>query len=400
MAPFYVSSSFGEHASKLRFFTECPIQWDGKRESLRYKSPAGNVKVQLWHFSMFLTVDTTTAAALMYTLVQAGRSSSDKPAYMPLPIALIFALLSVLVYYVIVNHVMITLYGKDAVNGWNEIVRIEGERSGGRACLIFIIRNFSMYRYVLVPSELFMQFDGFHYPLRDMNNTYKPSQVVFVTLYVLRVVILMINVFEMCRVMSLVILLFISVINLMKTIFSTLLHESERCFVSMGRVNGGITTHLQTQLAMNAFAPFQELGTFFLVLMGLVVFVVSNFVTIKLYDSMPFPVYAFFPSVSLVVAIIVSLTLPLAHGLLDASTDLKRRWGPSMVGEGDKLELKCGRRRLKGMRPYCMWAGFGGSKMFRFNKETKVQYFEQVISGTITLLLSTSEGLKLVGKYV
>ncbi|OXA55358.1 hypothetical protein Fcan01_08901 [Folsomia candida] len=56
--------SFGENASKLRFFTECPIQWDGKRESLRYKSPAENCKVQMWHFSMFLTVDTTTAAAL------------------------------------------------------------------------------------------------------------------------------------------------------------------------------------------------------------------------------------------------------------------------------------------------------------------------------------------------
>ncbi|OXA40151.1 hypothetical protein Fcan01_24914 [Folsomia candida] len=130
MAPPYVTSSFVEHASKLRFFTECPIQWDGIRECLRYKSPVGNVKVQMWHFSMFLTVDTTTSAALLYTLVQAGRSSSDKP-YMPLPIALIFALLSVLVYYVVVNHVMITLYGKDAVNGWNEIVKIEGQRVGG-----------------------------------------------------------------------------------------------------------------------------------------------------------------------------------------------------------------------------------------------------------------------------
>ncbi|OXA40335.1 hypothetical protein Fcan01_24907 [Folsomia candida] len=142
---------------------------------------------------------------------------------------------------------------------------------------------------------------------------------------------------------------------------------------------------------MNTLAPFQELGTFFLILMGLVVFVVSNFVTVKLYDSMPFPVYTFFLSVSVVVAIIVNLTLLLAHGLLDVSTEIKQRWGASMVGEGNKLELKCGRRRLKGMRPYCMWAGFGGSKMFRLNKETKVQYFEQVISGTVNLLLSTSE---------
>ncbi|OXA40156.1 hypothetical protein Fcan01_24911 [Folsomia candida] len=202
-----------------------------------------------------------------------------------------------------------------------------------------------------------------------------------------------INSFEVARMLSRIIVYFITALNLLKSIFVTLLHDSETCFASMEGINDRITTHLKVQLAVNALAPFQELGTFFLLLMGLVVFVVANFVTIKLYDSMPFPAYAFFVSVSVVVAIIVNLTLPLAHGVLDASTEMKRRWGALMVREGDKLELKCGRRRLKGMQPFFLWAGFAGSKMLRLNKETKVQYFEQVISWTVTLLLSTSEGL-------
>ncbi|OXA40158.1 hypothetical protein Fcan01_24913 [Folsomia candida] len=401
---------FGEHASKLRFFTECSVQWDGKRECLRFKSPAGNGKVKMWHFSMFLTVDITVAGGLFYTLFHAVRSTLTKP-YMPLTDALILALLAVLTYYAIVIHVMVALYGKDAVNGWNEILKIEGQLVRGMhmesdarktsddphstlaTTLTYVIRNFSVYPYLLIPSELYMQFDAFYYPLRDLDRVYEFSQPTMFAINVLRFTILMINALEIARVMSLVILLFISALNLMKSIFSTLLHESDRCFVSMARINSGITTHLKTQLAMNAFAPFQEMGTFFLILMGLVVFVVANFVTLKLYDAMPFPVYSFFPSVSAVTALIVNLTLPLAHGLLDVSTELKRRWGASMVGEGNKLELKCGRRRLKGVQPFCMWAGFGGSKMFRLNKETKVQYFEQVISGTVNLLLSTSKGL-------
>ncbi|OXA40344.1 hypothetical protein Fcan01_24908 [Folsomia candida] len=314
-------------------------------------------------------------------------------------------------YYVIVNHVMVILYGKDAVNGWNEILKIEGHLVSGMrkesgvnnmfekahvslaTCLTFIIKNFWLFRYVIIPSELYMEFDAYYYPLRDMNCTYELNQPALISLNVTRFILLTINAFEICRIMSLIILMFISVLNLMESILSTLMHDSGRCLVSMARINGGTTTHLELQLAMNALAPFQELGTFFLILMGLVVFVVSNFVTVKLYDSMPFPVYSFFLSISVVVTKIVNLTLPLAHGLLDVSTELKRRWGALMVGEGNKLELKCGRRRIKGMKPFCLWAGFGGSKLFRLNKETKVQYFEQVFSATVTILLSTSEGL-------
>lgn len=79
---------------------------------------------------MFLAVDTTTALALFYNFFRIGRSNLAKP-YMPLPIALILAWLGVMTYYVIVNHVMVILYGKDAVNGWNEILKIEGHLVSG-----------------------------------------------------------------------------------------------------------------------------------------------------------------------------------------------------------------------------------------------------------------------------
>lgn len=129
MAPPYVVSSFREHTSKLGFFSECPIQWDKKRECLRYKSPKGNVKVKIWHLNMFISVDSITAGAFVYDIFQIVRATPEEP-YMPLPIKLILALLGVLSYYVVVIHVMVTLYGKDAVNGWNEMVKLEGQVVG------------------------------------------------------------------------------------------------------------------------------------------------------------------------------------------------------------------------------------------------------------------------------
>ncbi|OXA40255.1 hypothetical protein Fcan01_24894 [Folsomia candida] len=131
MAPSYVTSSFTEHATKIRFISECPLQWDGKRECLRYKVMRGNVPVIIWHLNLFLVTDIIAGMALLYCAFQILRATPEKP-YMPLPIVLILALIAVLCYYGIVGHVMITLYGKDAVSGFNEIINIEGDLVGTR----------------------------------------------------------------------------------------------------------------------------------------------------------------------------------------------------------------------------------------------------------------------------
>lgn len=73
---------------------------------------------------MFLVVDTISGGVVSYTFLQIVRSSSKKP-YTSLPSSLILGFLGVSLYYAIVNHVMVTVYGKDAVNGFNEIVKIE-----------------------------------------------------------------------------------------------------------------------------------------------------------------------------------------------------------------------------------------------------------------------------------
>lgn len=125
-----------------------------------------------------------------------------------------------------VNHVVISNFTLALIyfailaieNGATMIVNSDAALT---ATLLFIIRNFSMYPYLLVPSELFMEFDAFHYPLRDMNRTCEFSQVTLVILNVLHFTILTVNAFEASRIMPLVILIFISMLNLMKTIFST-----------------------------------------------------------------------------------------------------------------------------------------------------------------------------------
>ncbi|XP_035716513.1 uncharacterized protein LOC118439370 [Folsomia candida] len=232
MAHLYATSSFEEHAAKLKFFTECPIQWDGKRKCLRYKSPVGNGKVQIWHVSMFLNVDTITAGSLLYNLFQVLRALPEEP-YMPLSAALILALLGILSYYVIVIHVMISLYGKDAVYGWNEVVKIEDELVGRMgpvekdepkmpeefhathaASLIFLVRSFSIYRFLVLPSEFFMKFDCFYFIIRDLDETYNLSLPTMVISNLLRFVLLIVNVFEICRALSLVILCFVTALNM------------------------------------------------------------------------------------------------------------------------------------------------------------------------------------------
>lgn len=251
--------------------------------------------------------------------------------------------------------------------------------------LVVLVRSFATYRFVYLLIQFFLELDPFSFPLRELNEKFQFHSLTLFVIYTIQFVYLWINGFEILATLSLIVLLLLA---MLRSVYAALLQESERPFATTPKkINVWIKTHLEAQLALREFATFQELGTLFLMLIGLVVFLVANFVTIKLYDSLPFPVYAFFVSLSFVVALIVNLTLPLAHGLIEVSTELKRIWGASLVGQ-DGIEAKCVRRRLKGVKPIRIWAGLGSSRMFCLNKETKVQYFEQVIDNTVNVLLS------------
>lgn len=211
-----------------------------------------------------------------------------------------------------------------------------------------------------------------------------PGQV-FV-LHLIRFCILTINGTEICLTFMFVILIFISGLLLLREIFTNFLNRVKCPAGNANDLVESLTfTHIQVQLAIKSFACYQELGVLALMTVGLLVFIFSNFATVRFFGVVPFVVFVFFPSVSFLVALIVNFTLPLTHKQYEDSIELLRRSAGALspMGRGKYL-----RRKIRAVRPHRLSVGVNGSNMFCLNRETKVEYFQNAIYYTITLLLS------------
>lgn len=114
-------------------------------------------------------------------------------------------------------------------------------------------------------------------------------------LHLIRFCILTINAIEICLTFMFVILTFISVLLLMRNIFTNWLNRVKLNAGNEELIETINFTHIQLQLAVKSFARYQELGTLALMTVGLLVFIFANFATVRFFGVVPFVVFLFFP---------------------------------------------------------------------------------------------------------
>lgn len=234
-----------------------------------------------------------------------------------------------------------------------------------------------------------LSLDGLYYMVQDASNVFQLPFRVTIFLHTIRFLIRLIISVEISSIAAFVVLSFISFLLMVKHVLKILLQETKimtNCVTSkyIGvRIEYLLRTHIRLQIAMKKFALFQELGTLALMLMGLLVFVFANFATLRFYRFLPFAVFTFFPSISAMVGLVVNLTLPYTHEIFENSIEFGRILRVSM-GNG---EVKYFKRKISSVRAVRWYAGINGNNIFCLNRETKVQYFQNVVNYTITLLL-------------
>lgn len=236
---------------------------------------------------------------------------------------------------------------------------------------------------LLLPSQFFLGLDCLHYIILEIKDSLS-TPMLFI-LQSLRFLLLGVNCFEICRVFSLLILIFVSGLRILANIMSNLKKRTGRCPSSV-QIQRLLEVHIKTQLAYKPVAPFQELGTLSLMTEGLLIFIFSNFGTVKFFKLLPLVVYIFFPCVSITVAFDVNLTLPFAHKLKERSEELLNIW--SWWGwKGGKRLVK----KLRATRPFVLYAGVKQTKLFGLTKEVKLDFYSQGAEHTINLLLSVPD---------
>lgn len=111
-----------------------------------------------------------------------------------------------------------------------------------------------------------------------------------------------------------------------------------------------------------------------------------NYVTLKLYHVVPMPMYLWFPTVSVLIPILIAILLPMMINVYEGSVQVQNLWG---WHSGKSRDLKYLRRRLLGARPLRMTTGIGGVNFYFFKQSTKVTFYSAIIDYTINALLSS-----------
>ncbi|OXA53901.1 hypothetical protein Fcan01_11479 [Folsomia candida] len=169
----------------------------------------------------------------------------------------------------------------------------------------------------------------------------------------------------------------------------SVMHRSTRNIYLMGVGRRAIDKYLsgyQTcQIILEIAVDFVSSGILIVMFLGFSFSVALNFMTMKTYGIIPMPFYAFFPSGSILIAVLISFMLPMLVDLFENCGEMYARWKCLVAGNVDKKYL---RRKLKATRVVRLYGGMFGYNIYICKRSTKLAYYGWILSYTITALLS------------
>lgn len=153
--------------------------------------------------------------------------------------------------------------------------------------------------------------------------------------------------------------------------------------IAQGKVDLSLDIHKQLEIALLVMDSFVSTVAFLSMAFQFTNCVMCNFVTLTMYNSFPLYFYGFFPSLSLVLFMVIELTLPYTHKIFELSTELVRNM--SLKARNNNLR----RRQIRATRPHSIKIGLLDCTLCEFKRRNKVRYYECMVSQTVDLVLLT-----------
>lgn len=119
---------------------------------------------------------------------------------------------------------------------------------------------------------------------------------------------------------------------------------------------------------------------------GLILSVLFNFVSLKMYHTIPMPLYLYFPSVSVLIVCVILVMLPLLIDVFERDVKIHGKWKYYCARR--KCNFKFISRLLKGTKVIRFNAVVPGFKIYELKKGVKPRYLYEVVDYTVTALLS------------
>lgn len=158
-----------------------------------------------------------------------------------------------------------------------------------------------------------------------------------------------------------------------------------RCFVFYKYFSAYAGIQIALQVAPAAF------GGFLLALMafGLLIGIMCNFVTLKMQMLIPAPFYYVFPTLSILVVVIIRVMLPMMISVYEVAKELHFGWERSL---GVARNVTYLRRKVRSIRTVRLEGELFHFKFYKLQRSTMPLFSAALVNYTITALLSFDTG--------
>lgn len=113
--------------------------------------------------------------------------------------------------------------------------------------------------------------------------------------------------------------------------------------------------------------------------------VLLNFISLKMYSAVPFRMYAFFPTIAVLVTVVIYMFMPMVIAVFERDVEIHAKWRYySYRSSNVKLLL----RRLRATKVIGITVGIANYRLFDCTKSMLPRYFSVTVDYTITALLS------------
>ncbi|OXA53797.1 hypothetical protein Fcan01_11603 [Folsomia candida] len=322
--------TFKEYSRWMQHFTSPPIKWHPKKKRFEYRTH--RFKYYLWCLHTFIGLGGCTAGGVGVIFL-----SQMFNFYKPLPLAYIFLFvvqLSTATAGFAIN-VGIVLYGKDFVMGWNTLRRMEAnlqnqghdhrdscspQRNYLWITMTLFVWAFSTYPFFISLSAIFFHLDPYYHILSmlNINSLYA---------HLFRFYLICTAPAELCRFLAFIVIISISTFQMLPSSLDLLLQQNASPFsVMVGRMSGNPveSQYRQVQIVLLSIESFIGFVCLIVQGLGLANGILSIFLSLIFYATLPIWLYWIFPCIAVMVLIIALVIMNYLHNVADYSDKLFR----------------------------------------------------------------------------
>lgn len=177
-------------------------------------------------------------------------------------------------------------------------------------------------------------------------------------------------------------------------LLSNIAHLVDKVDQNLSKKHGANSETLSETLAIYSvleiclILSFDVINSCILVLMGFafVFCVAANFISIKMYDTVPMPLYLYFPSISVLMPGMIKILLPMAIKIYEGAKVLNGKW--KVLASFCKEDVKYLRRKLRATKILQVYGGIFGFRFYHCRNSTMSDYAYVIMDYTISALFA------------